>query len=120
MSLRSTLSRVWPHRTDDNADRGEVAQDAKELTARELRTKRLQRSLGVRRGNLAFSGRAIARHLGISEKIVRMLLSGERPVADHHVAALPETIRLEVVHGRPSERTVAAPALGASGIRRKP
>lgn len=120
-SLRSTVARLLsPHRTADNASVVESVQGTNAAPVRDLRTARLKRSLEVRKGNLAFSGRAIARHLGISESLVRRMLSGERPVADHHVAALPETIRLEVVNGRPSERLVTASPLSASGIRRKP
>jgi hypothetical protein len=116
MSLRSTLSRGWPHRSDDNADAGEVKQDAKEPSGLSVRAKRLRRSLANRSGNPAFSVRATAKHIGIDEKIVRLMLRGERPVADHHVAALPPSLREDVEHGTPSERQL----LASTGIRRAP
>lgn len=91
---------------------GDVEQDTKGVDVRAVRTTRLRRSLQLRKGQPAFTNRAIAKHLGVSETLVRLMLRGERHVADHHVERLPPSVKEDVLHGTPSERN-----LRAGGIR---
>ncbi len=112
--LSRLFSRSSVH-TPQNAAGAESSQDAKSLPVGYVRAARLRRSIELRSGNPAFTVRAVARHLGINEKIVRLMLRGERPVAQHHVAALPSSLREEVVNGTPSERLMKTGVRLASG-----
>lgn len=115
------MSRSPAH--DQHADSAPSAQEPTSKCAasvspeRVLWTERLKRALKKRVGQPAFSQRATAKHIGVSQVHVRRILAGERLLGEHHIAALPPTLRDEVQNGTESERRLE---VSTTGIRKVP